>query len=200
MKRLHTLILLLCVAASSLTSCSEETITDTTPALESKIVSDLMADASQPYTGHFTLFNFRDNAQVSIADSASTKWDIGFRGTTIILNGGTSGPGVGGAQIISGIFDEIKEAPTSGFVQDNETTYAITTGSDKGWYHYDGATNTISPIAGKVIVIKTADGKYAKMEILSYYQGAPATPDAASKSRHYKFRYIYQPDGSTKLD
>lgn len=199
MKR-YILFLLLCATGSSLSSCADDEVTNTPTPLESKITSDFQADAVAPYTGHFSLFSLRDNAAVAIADSASTKWDVGFRGTTIIINGGTSGPGVGAAQVVSGIFDEIKEAPASGFVQDNGTTYAITTGSDKGWYHYDGATNIITPIAGKVLIIKTADGKYAKMEILSYYQGAPAIPDATSKSRYYKFRFIYQPDGSIKLN
>jgi hypothetical protein len=200
MKRSYILFLLLCAVGFTITSCADDEVVNTPTQLESKIISDFQADAVAPYTGHFSLFSLRDNTAVSIADSASTKWDLGFRGTTIIINGGTSGPGVGAAQVVSGIFDEVKEAPASGYGQDNGTTYAITTGSDKGWYHYDAATNIITPIAGKILIIKTADGKYAKMEILSYYQGAPAVPDATSKSRHYKFRFIYQSDGSTKLN
>jgi len=51
-----------------------------------------------------------------------------------------------------------------------------------------------------VIFLKTAEGKYAKLEILSYHKGAPAAPIPTSEARHYTFRYVYQPDGSTKLD
>jgi hypothetical protein len=68
-----------------------------------------------------------------------------------------------------------------------------------GWYNYDGATNIVTPIAGKVILIRTATGKYAKLEIVSYYQNAPATPTATSVSRYYTFRYLYQPDGTRNL-
>jgi len=51
-----------------------------------------------------------------------------------------------------------------------------------------------------VIFLKTAEGKYAKLEMLSYHKGAPAAPIPTSEARHYTFRYVYQPDGSTKLD
>ena len=108
--------------------------------------------------------------------------------------------GQGAASILNGIFDEIKEVPsTATFNQDTKTVLAIPTGSGKGWYNYDAPTNIISPIAGKVLLIKTADGKHAKMEILSYYKGAPATPNSSSQSRYYTFRYVYQPDGTVKF-
>jgi hypothetical protein len=75
---------------------------------------------------------------------------------------------------------------------------AIPTGSGNGWYTYTGATNLVAPIAGKVIVVKTAENRYAKFEILSYYKGAPASPApepaGADKDRYYTFRYVYQPN------
>jgi hypothetical protein len=125
---------------------------------------------------------------------------LAFKGTTILTNGGTSGIGQGAASILNGIFDEIKEIPsTATFSQDSKTVLAIPTGAGKGWYNYDAPTNIISPIAGKVLLIKTADGKFAKMEILSYHKGSPITPNASSQSRYYTFRYVYQPDGTLKF-
>ena len=56
---------------------------------------------------------------------------------------------------------------------------------------------TSSEIAGKVFVVKTHDGKYAKFEILSYYKDAPATPDATSVGRYYSFNYAYQANSTT---
>ena len=53
--------------------------------------------------------------------------------------------------------------------------------------------------AQTAMIFKTADSKYAKMEILSYYQDAPVTPTSTTKDRYYTFRYIYQADGSKKL-
>ena len=57
----------------------------------------------------------------------------------------------------------------------------------------------ITPIPGRTLVIKTADGKYAKLEVLSYYKDAPASPTAADPSGYYKFRYSFQSDGTKNL-
>ena len=149
-------------------------------------------------TGKFTLFSFA-NGEVSNADSASTKWDIGFRGTTIMLNGGTSGPGQAGVIIKDGLFDDFKEITETTFLQDAKPAFAITASSGKGWYNYNATTNIISPIPGKVFLVKTADGKFAKFEVVSYYKDAPAVIEQTTPARYYTIRYIYQPDGSKKL-
>ncbi|MBS1951830.1 MAG: hypothetical protein OJF59_001517 [Cytophagales bacterium] len=155
-------------------------------------------------TNKFTFFSFATGAIVANTDSATTKWDLGFRGTTIIVNGGTSGPGNAAAQVVTGIFENLTTAPNSGFGQDNSRSasapYAIPTGSGNGWYNYDPASNLITPIAGRVIMVKTSGGEYAKMEILSYYKNTvmPTTPTLTPNDRYYTFRYVYQPSG-TKL-
>jgi hypothetical protein len=192
-------------------SCTKDEVT---PALKATIFSNLPADPptggynptnGQPIgvTKKYTLFSFKSGAVVVNADSASTKWDIGFNGTNIIINSGTSGPGTAVAQIRSGIFDEIIEAPGDGYNQDNKNsapaTYAIPRGSGNGWYSYNQSTNVITPIAGRVLIIRTSENKYAKLEILNYYQDAPATPTSNSKDRYYTFRYLYQPDGTPAL-
>ena len=52
-----------------------------------------------------------------------------------------------------------------------------------------------------VLVIRTADGTYAKVRILSYYKGAPETPDVATdEARYYTFEFRHQPDGSRVLE
>jgi len=163
-----------------------------------------IAGNGQPFgSGKYTLFSLVTREIVSNADSATTNWDVGFRGTTIIVNGGTSGPGNGGAFVLTGTYDGLTTIPVdSVFRLDNIPNYAITTGSGKGWYNYNGATNLVNPIPGRVLVIRTADGKYAKMEILNYYKGG-VTPDASAsdddkvhKQRYYNYRFQYQPDGS----
>ncbi|MBB6003530.1 HmuY family protein [Arcicella rosea] len=174
--------------------------------VKSETVKDLPADPTtsvgangQPTsTGKYTFFSFK-NGIVASTDSASLKWDIGFKATTIITNGGTSGSGQAAAVVLNGIFNEITEVPASAtFAQDSKTAFAVPTGSGNGWYSY--ANGIISPTAGKVILIKTAEGKYAKVEILSYYKGAPTTPAATDAARYYTFRYVYQPEASTKFN
>ena len=182
----------------------------------SATVNDLMADTilgydqGRPYgAGKFTFYSLENNAPVPNSDSATNKWDIAFRSTTILTNAGTSGPGLGGAFIYNGLFNDLITIPTdSTFATDNapannpSPSYAIKTGSGKGWYTYDGQTNIITPLAGRVLVIKTATGKYAKVEIISYYKGGvtlgstASDEEKSSKQRYYTFRYVFQPNGT----
>lgn len=183
--------------------------------LQTKTVNSLQADTivgisstGQPYgSGKYTLYSLESNSIIANTDSATTKWDIGFRGTTIITNGGNSGPGAGGAFIYTGTFGDLSQIPVdSTFRIDNApTSYAIKTGSGNGWYSYNGATNLITPVPGRILVIRTATGKYAKIEIQNYYKGG-VTPDATAsdndklmKQRYYTFRYSYQSDGTKKF-
>jgi hypothetical protein len=141
---------------------------------------------------------------VPSSDSATNRWDIGFRGTTIITNSGNSGPGQGGAFVFVGLFDDLRSVPVdSVFRVDNApTAYAIPSGSNRGWYVYNAPVNLVTPIPGRVLVIRTATGKFAKVEILNYYRGGVTPPASASddekirNQRFYTFRFRFQPDGS----
>jgi len=160
--------------------------------------------ATGPYgAGKYTYFSLATNSIVPSSDSASTNWDLAFKGSTIRVNSGTSGPGVGGAFVYVGTYDALTSVPTdSTFRTDAAPSYAITTGSGKGWYSYDGPNNLITPIPGRVLVIKTATGKYAKVEILNYYRGGTTPASTATDSvkaydsRFYSFRYNYQRNGT----
>lgn len=154
-------------------------------------------------TRQFTFFSFKTGEIVVHADSATNKWDLGFNGTTIIVNSNTSGPGRSQVQIVNGIFDELMEAPETGYRVDSDpapiagapnANLAIPTGSGQGWYTYDGTAMVNKPTAGKIIVVKTSDDRYVKMEIISYYKDAPANPTFTSTARYYTFRYVYQPN------
>jgi len=161
----------------------------------------------QPISGEFTKFDFDSG----LATESSTEWDIAFRGTSIIINGGTSlgtanepeRTGDAGAYIYDGLMTEMSIVDTALFEQDSSEGYAIATGSGNGWYTYAGApTFLISPTPGKILVFRTRDGKFAKVEILSYYLGAPENPDAfTDPSRYYTFNYAYQPnEGITEFN
>ncbi len=193
-------------------SCTKEETSAPRVTLIEKIVTDVPADTiigfsqiGQPIgAGKFTFYSFETNSIVPSSDSNSTKWDIAMRGTTIITNSGTSGPGKGGAFVYVGTFDDLTVVPAdSTFKIDAAPSYAITTGSNKGWYLYTPQTNLVTPIPGRVLVIKTATGRYAKVEITNYYRGGTTPPASASDAiktfsqRYYTFRYTYQADGTT---
>lgn len=186
-------------------ACDDDEVAPKVEPLQASEVEDLDATS----TSKFTFFSFADGAVVASADSATSKWDIGFRGTTIILNSSVSGPGSASGHTVDRIFEEITTAPTEGYAQDSESAKAIV--GSGGWYTYTGTASVpnhaILPNAGKVILVKTSAGKYVKMEIISYYIGNPSTTtdtfaDLASRpaSRYYTFRYLYQPDGTTNLE
>lgn len=195
----------------ALIACSKNTATTVTP-VSSVTVSNLAADTiigltaqGIPYgSGKYTFYSLETNKIIASADSATNKWDVGFRGTSIITNSGNSGPGAGGAFVYVGLYNDLATIPAdSTFKTDNApSAYAITSGSNRGWYVYDGLNNLINPIPGRVLVIRTATGKYAKVEILNYYKGG-VTPAATasdaiklSEQRYYTFRFTYQPSGT----
>ena len=148
---------------------------------------------------HSGTFDFATGSETT----SETDWDIAFRGTTIAVNGGVATGtadeptrnGTVGAAISTGTFAGIVSAEGLTFDQDLTVGFAIPTGSGNGWYNYNPQAFTISPIPGRIIVIQTRNGNYAKMEILSYYQNQPENPDPFTDlSRYYSFNYLYNPN------
>lgn len=150
------------------------------------------------YTGEFKKFDF----STGMATTSATEWDIAFRGTSIIVNGGVSfgatdepaRNGNAAAYFATGTLAGIASVNTSSFEQDSVNGYVLS-----NWYDYNPVNHIITPTAGKIFVVKTRDGKYAKLEILSYYKDAPATNEitediATNDSRYFTFNYVYQPN------
>lgn len=205
MKTMKTIkFLTIALAMTSFIACDSDSDSDDTIPIVSITVEDLYAPQQggqgQPISGAFTKFDF----DLGMETDSETDWDIAFRATDIIVNGGMSmgttdepdRTGDAGAYIATGTMEEITEVDVNLFTQDSDSGYAIMSGSGNGWYTYSGPpTFLITPTPGKILVFKTADGKYAKVEILSYYQGAPENPDAfTDPSRYYTFNYVYQPN------
>jgi hypothetical protein len=185
------------IIASAFMACSKDDDAKPDAPLTSTQVNNIEADPAVT-SNHFAFYSLERNEAVALADSASNKWDLAFRSTTILINGGSSGLGGAGAYVQRATtFDAFAGIPSdSVFRTDAAGAFAIPTGSGNGWYNYDFNTNVISPIPGNILVVRTAGGKYAKLEILSYYKNAPASPASTDTARYYTFRFIYQPDGS----
>lgn len=138
----------------SFTSCSnddEDASANETVALETKIYSNLYAPQTggqgQPTSGAFTKFSFSENATVT-----SANWDIAFRGTTIIVNGGTaigltdepSRTGKAAISVLSSTFNNVTTIPAAAtFKQDESGSYAFS----EPWYDYNSTTHIIAPKA-----------------------------------------------------
>ncbi|WP_308993655.1 HmuY family protein [Mariniflexile litorale] len=197
-------LLVLVILFAGFASCSDD---DDKPLLEveSQTYSNLYAPQSggqgsgEDISGAFTKFSFSTGQTTT----SETEWDIAFRGTSIIINGGTTlgtmdepeRIGNVSGYIVNNTFENVEMVNTNLLEQDSNEGYVF---SD--WYTYSGQPNhLITPTPGKVLVLKTYDGKYAKMEIVSYYKDAPDNPNAFNGTeRYYTFNYVYQPnDGVT---
>lgn len=182
-------------------SCSQDDNKDLCPEEEFQSVINLYAPVTggqgEINSGYFTKFNF-STGQIT---NSETEWDVGFRGTTIIVNGGESTGAVdeplrngdAAAYIESNIFWCVQNVDDSLFTQDSVSSFAIPIGSGNGWYNYTGAPNhLILPIPGRILIFKTHQSQYVKVEILSYYYNIPSDPDAMTdQSRYYSFNYSF---------
>lgn len=192
-------ILLVAIFAFIVISCDKEKDMPIPPpeTISPKTIENLYAPISggqgQAGSGEFTKFSFAKGETVTGDD-----WDIAFRSTTIIVNGGAKvglndepeRKGNASLSLQQGVFSAIKVAPAdSEFKQDAKDKLALTKGSGNGWYTYDYKKHTINPIPGKVLVVKTHNGHYAKMEILSYYKDKDVSNP--QNGRYYTFNYVY---------
>lgn len=206
MKTAKIIKLLLLNTILLLNSCSKDDEPELI-AIESSQMKNLHAPQSSDYstnpptvTGDFVKFDF-SSGSITTDDK---EWDIAFRGTTIALNGGSDTGTVGeptrngnsAAYIVEDLFSNVTTVDESSFTQDGANGFSIPTGSGNGWYNYNPMNRQISPIAGKIIVIRTADNFYAKMEILSYYKDLD--PSNPANGRYYTFNYVYQPNEGVK--
>lgn len=205
-KNFIIILLFLGIGNSLLTSCnSNDSENVTTESIQSSTFTDLYAyKTNTSGNAVYTKFSFAKGDTLS---TDATDWDIAFSKTTIIVNGGNdtipyARSGNGGLYKVSKSMSEITVADPTLIKGDSIGVKALTTGSGNGWYEYIADKHVIYPISGVTLVIKTHDGKYAKMEIDNYYKGNPAlssiaTTDAAG---YYTFSYVYQPNsGSTSF-
>jgi hypothetical protein len=137
----------------------------------------------------WSFFDFSRDAPVEEPDPL--EWDVAVRRTSWIVNGGEGFPGRGGAQASDTGYDDLRIALGGAYAG------TIVSGGDSaaaafdGWYRYDFLSHLLWPRPIS-FVIRTADGRYAKLEIESYYCPGPE-PGCVS------FRYAYQGDGSGAL-
>jgi hypothetical protein len=123
-----------------------------------------------------------------IENPGAKDWDLAFRRYQIIANGGREF--VGGAGIVDlgeVAFADVKTVPDAGYL-------ATEGGTDPrnpaiaSWYSYSYFSHVLSP-KPHVWAVRTAAGRYAKIELVSYY--CPRSQPGC-----LTFRYVYQGDGS----
>jgi len=129
----------------------------------------------------------------AVRNPGPSGWDLAVRRYRLVVNGGPQFGGRGGAREAVGMtWPAVDEAWERG--------YAVTTGSLDGepvnpaldrWYRYDFFAHTLES-RGQTYVVRTAEGRYAKFRVLSYYC-PEATPGCLT------IEYTFQGDGSRRL-
>jgi len=87
-------------------------------------------------------------------------------------------------------FHEVVAAPDSGWVA-SDARHDSANAAITRWYDYGFTSHLLTPKA-RVYAVRTADGRFAKLRLLSYYCPGP-TPGCIT------FEYVYQGDGSRVL-
>ena len=111
--------------------------------------------------------------------TSATDWDLRLDGFNLLVNGGISGAGKGGAAVATGSFASI----TTAKIQDQAyqiDRYAGVFGTSRFYRYNIAGDNRISPTFD-VYLIKRGTAVY-KLQILDYY-------NATNQPRHVSFRY-----------
>ena len=145
--------------------------------------------------------NLMEGETVDIADPAtSMAWDLGFKRTEVIVNGGVSGPGKTGAMALENIsFEDVLEAPEGEYIPDNEQITTFARGD--GWYTYTGPPNHWVLPNPRTYVLRipadpTAESEgpyyYAKVRFIGYYENN----ETKEGSGYVSIEYLLQDDGT----
>jgi hypothetical protein len=141
-------------------------------------------DATSPEQWRY--FSFRLGGVIE--NAGAKDWDLAFRRYQIIANGGREFVGGAGVTDLGEVaFADVKTVPEAGY-QPTEGGTDPRNPAIASWYGYSYFSHVLSP-KPHVWAVRTADGRYAKLEIVSYY--CPRSQPGC-----LTFRYVYQGDGS----
>jgi heme-binding HmuY-like protein len=131
-------------------------------------------------TERWRYFDFARNAVVE-----DGPWDIAFRRFHLI-----AAPGGGLIDLGAVAFDSVRELPASGYRANAIGPDTTNPGVGK-WYDYSALTHLLTS-RHHVYGVRTAGGRYAKVELLAYYC-------RGTGSACVTFRYAYQGAGTRRV-
>jgi hypothetical protein len=178
-------LLIASLVIGSLTTPEFPPYTPTVPPPHPAVVGDSLVgpvtytlDASS--TDRWRHFDFSRSA---VVDSGG--WDIAFRRFHLI-----TAPGAGIVDLGLVPFDSVQELPTAGYLPNTNASDTTNPGVGK-WYAYSMLSHLLTS-KRHVYGVRTAGGRYAKVELLAYYCKDVGTACIT-------FRYDYQGDGTSRV-
>lgn len=196
-------------------SCTKKEIKPELEDGKSTVVKDVEGDVGNTVGGgeifETFYFSFKTNGKVDKSKLKTADWDLAFGdeyNSSISVNNGANdksygygGPGKGALIIVNQAYDAVKTAPSDAeFASKGVDLSGLDLGNGNGWYFYEMNSHIAVPVKNRTYVLKTAEGKYAKLQMISMYKGAPAVvSDLNWPAPYLTFRYYVQQDGSTNL-
>jgi hypothetical protein len=141
----------------------------------------------------YVYFDFSSGNPVHILDSSSLEWDLALRRGKVISNGGASSKlGQAGLIDMGDIdFETVTEVPVGNYVQDISAKTETENPVLIKWYNYNYLSHKLTA-KKNIYAVRTADGKYAKFQFLSFYCDN-------KEAGCVKIRYVYQDNGSNSF-
>ena len=138
----------------------------------------------------WTYFDFSRGEQVKIHDTSSLEWDLAFRRGKIITNGGATNKfGKAGLINLGEVsFDAVENVPLKDFIVDTSTRTQTENPVLLQWYKYNYITHKLTA-RKNIYVMRTSDGKFAKVQFLSFYC-------ADKQPGCIQMKYVYQDEGT----
>jgi hypothetical protein len=103
-----------------------------------------------------------------VEDDDPMGWDLAFRRHRVIANAGPGLAGRGGILDLGPVqFSEVLQVPAHGYSPNRAGSDTLNPAIEE-WYDYGFTTHLLTP-KPRVYAVRTADQRYAKIEVLSYY-------------------------------
>ncbi len=138
-------------------------------------------------------YDLSRGSAVDIMDPSSLEWDLAFRRSQIITNGGaTNHFGKAGLNDMGEVpFDEVTEVPADNYIADIATKTETENPVLLKWFKYNFLTHKLTA-KKNIYALKTADNKYAKVQFISFNCDDEETGCI-------RFQYAYQDNGANNF-
>ena len=138
-------------------------------------------------------FDFSRGSEVKIHDSSSLEWDLAFRRSKVITNGGATNKFGKAGMLDMGVvdFNTVSEVPDDNYVVDVSTRTETKNPVLLKWYKYNYLSHKLSA-KKNIYAIRTSDNKFAKIQFISFYCDNKETGCI-------RMQYVYQDNGSNSF-